>query len=123
MSMKKLKRVLPFSLAIILASVSLPVTALADSAKVVTLGANLSDEQKASMYKYFGTSADQVDTIEVTNTDERKYMEGIATESQIGTRTYSCSYADRQRRNSGKSRKPDICNKFYDCQYTFNFRR
>ena len=49
MSMKKLKRVLPFSLAIILASVSLPVTALADSAKVVTLGANLSDEQKASM--------------------------------------------------------------------------
>lgn len=30
------------------------------------------------MYKYFGTSADQVDTIEVTNTDERKYMEGIA---------------------------------------------
>ena len=57
--MKKLKRVLPFSLAIILASVSLPVTALADSAKVVTLGANLSDEQKASMYKYFGTSADQ----------------------------------------------------------------
>lgn len=87
MSMKKLKRVLPFSLAIILASVNLPVTALADSAKVVTLGANLSDEQKASMYKYFGTSADQVDTIEVTNTDERKYMEGIATESQIGTRT------------------------------------
>lgn len=72
MSMKKLKRVLPFSLAIILASVSLPVTALADSAKVVTLGANLSGEQKASMYKYFGTSADQVDTIEVTNTDERK---------------------------------------------------
>ena len=47
---EKLKRVLPFSLAIILASVSLPVTALADSAKVVTLGANLSDEQKASMY-------------------------------------------------------------------------
>lgn len=94
MSMKKLKRVLPFSLAIILASVSLPVTVLADSAKVVTLGANLSDEQKASMYKYFGTSADQVDTIEVTNTDERKYMEGIATESQIGTRTYSCSYVE-----------------------------
>lgn len=94
MNMKKLKRFLPFSLAIILASVSLPVTALADSAKVVTLGANLSDEQKASMYKYFGTSADQVDTIEVTNTDERKYMEGIATESQIGTRTYSCSYVE-----------------------------
>lgn len=94
MSIRNLKRVLPLSLALILASASLPVTALADSAKVVTLGANLSDEQKASMYKYFGTSADQVDTIEVTNTDERKYMEGIATEAQIGTRTYSCSYVE-----------------------------
>ena len=94
MSIKKLKRILPLSLALILASASLPVTALADSAKVVTLGANLSDEQKASMYKYFGTSADQVETIEVTNTDERKYMEGIATEAQIGTRTYSCSYVE-----------------------------
>ena len=69
MSMKKLKRVLPFSLAIILASVSLSVTALADSAKVVTLGATLSDEQKASMYYYFGTCADQVKTIEVSNSE------------------------------------------------------
>lgn len=94
MSMKKLKRVLPLGLAIILAAASLPMTALADSAKVVTLGANLSNEQKESMYKYFGTTADQVETIEVTNTDERKYMEGIATEAQIGTRTYSCSYVE-----------------------------
>ena len=46
------------------------------------------------MYDYFGTSADKVDTIEVTNADERKYMEGIATEAQIGTRTYSCSYVE-----------------------------
>lgn len=68
--------------------------AKADSSKVVTLGANLSDEQKNDMYEYFGTSADKVETIEVTNDDERKYMEGIATESQIGTRTYSCSYVE-----------------------------
>lgn len=68
--------------------------AKADSSKVVTLGANLSDEQKNDMYEYFGTSADKVETIEVTNADERKYMEGIATESQIGTRTYSCSYVE-----------------------------
>ena len=46
------------------------------------------------MYEYFGTSADEVDTIEVTNADERKYMEGIASEEQIGTRTYSCSYVE-----------------------------
>ncbi|MCI8321881.1 MAG: DUF1002 domain-containing protein [Dorea sp.] len=74
--------------------VSVPIAAKADSSKVVTLGANLSDEQKESMYKYFGTTADDVDTIEVTNQDERKYMEGIATESQIGKKTYSCSYVE-----------------------------
>lgn len=73
---------------------SLPMAAQADSSKVVTLGANLSEEQKTSMYEYFGTSADQVETIEVTNADEREYMEGIATEAQIGTRTYSCSYVE-----------------------------
>ena len=77
-----------------LTCVSIPMAAKADSAKVVTLGANLSEDQKNSMYEYFGTSADQVETIEVTNADEREYMEGIATESQIGTRTYSCSYVE-----------------------------
>lgn len=92
--MKKLKKIIPFMLAITLTSVSLPLVAKADSSKVVTLGANLSNEQKSSMYKYFGTSPDEVATIEVNNTDERKYMEGIATEAQIGTKTYSCSYVE-----------------------------
>lgn len=73
---------------------SLPMTVQADGAKIVTIGANLTEEQKQSMYQYFGTTADAVDTIEVTNADERKYMEGIASEAQIGTRTYSCSYVE-----------------------------
>lgn len=77
-----------------LTAASMPVAVQADSSNVVTLGANLTDEQKTSMYEYFGTSADEVVTIEVTNTDERKYMEGIASEEQIGTRTYSCSYVE-----------------------------
>ncbi len=73
---------------------SLPMAAQADGAKVVTIGANLTDEQKKSMYDYFGTTPEAVNTIEVTNTDERKYMEGIASEAQIGTQTYSCSYVE-----------------------------
>ena len=77
-----------------LCTASLPLAVQADSSNVVTLGANLTQEQKTSMYEYFGTSADQVETIEVTNADERKYMEGIASEEQIGTRTYSCSYVE-----------------------------
>ena len=77
-----------------LCTASLPLAVQADSCNVVTLGAILSQEQKTSMYEFFGTSADQVETIEVTNADERKYMEGIASEEQIGTRTYSCSYVE-----------------------------
>ena len=85
--MKNMKRIIPVMMAAVLTCTGLPLTARADSAKVVTLGANLTAEQKTSMYKYFGTTADAVDTIEVTNADERKYMEGIASEAQIGTRT------------------------------------
>lgn len=92
--MKKMKRTLPVVLAAALCTASLPLAVQADSSNVVTLGANLSEEQKTSMYEYFGTSPDQVQTIEVTNADERQYMEGIASEEQIGTRTYSCSYVE-----------------------------
>ena len=92
--MKKFKKVLPVMMAAVLTFGSIPMTVCADSSKVVTLGANLTEEQKTSMYEYFGTSADEVATIEVTNADERKYMEGIASEAQIGTRTYSCSYVE-----------------------------
>ena len=92
--MKKFKKVLPIMMAAAITCTGIPMVAQADSSKVVTLGANLSEEQKTSMYDYFGTSADKVETIEVTNADERKYMEGIASEAQIGTRTYSCSYVE-----------------------------
>lgn len=69
-----------------------PIVALADSEKVVTLGANLTEEQRQSMLDYFGVTEDEVMVVEVNNQEEREYLEGIATESQIGTRTYSCAY-------------------------------
>ena len=92
--MKNLKRALPVAMAVVLGSTAAPLVVKADSSKVVTLGANLSDSQKNSMYEYFGTSSDKADVIEVTNADERKYLEGVAPEEQIGTRTYSCSYVE-----------------------------
>lgn len=61
---------------------------------VVTLGENLTEEQKTTMYEYFGTSADEVTTITVTHADEVKYMEGIATAEQIGSNTVSCAYIE-----------------------------
>ena len=92
--MKKLKKALPVAMAVVLGSTTAPLAVKADTSKVVTIGANLSDEQKKSMYEYFGTSSDKVENIEVTNADERKYLEGVAPDSQIGTRTYSCSYVE-----------------------------
>lgn len=61
---------------------------------VVTLGENLTAEQRAAMYEYFGTSAEEVRTIIVTHADEVKYMEGIATAEQIGATTNSCAYVE-----------------------------
>lgn len=65
-----------------------------ESEKVVTLGENLTEEQRASMYEYFGTSADEVKTIVVTHADEVEYMQGIATDEQIGPTTNSCAYVE-----------------------------
>ena len=62
-----------------------------DTDNVVTLGENLSEEQRKAMYEYFGTSAEKVRTIIVTHADEVKYMEGIATAEQIGATTNSCA--------------------------------
>ena len=50
--MKKLKRALPVAMAIVLGSTAAPLVVRADSSKVVTLGANLTDSQKNSMYEY-----------------------------------------------------------------------
>lgn len=65
-----------------------------ESDNVVTLGENLSEEQRAAMYSYFGVDPDEVRTIIVTHADEVKYMEGIATAEQIGATTNSCAYVE-----------------------------
>lgn len=65
-----------------------------ESGNVVTIGNDLNESQKASMYEYFGTSPEQVKTIVVTHADEVKYMAGIATAKQIGNTTYSCAYVE-----------------------------
>lgn len=75
--------------------------ALADGANVVTLGANLSEAQKESVLKYFGVNKNEVVILDVNNQEERKYLEGIASEAQIGTRTYSCSYVEPTKAGSG----------------------
>ena len=65
---------------------------MADSMKVVTLGADLTDAQKNTMMKYFNVSSDQVQILTITNQDERDHLSAYVPIEQIGTRTVSCAY-------------------------------
>lgn len=65
---------------------------LADSAKVVTLGADLTQDQKDTMMRYFKTDASQVQILTITNQDEREQLGDYIPHEQIGTRTLSCAY-------------------------------
>ena len=73
-------------------ALSNPIPAMADASKVVTLGADLTDEQKNTMMKYFKADASQVQIITVNNQDERNYLGKYISSEQIGTRTLSCAY-------------------------------
>ena len=84
--------------AVLLGSINL---SFADGANVVTLGANLSSAQRETMLKYFGVSENEVVVVEVNNQQERKYLQGVATEAQLGKKTFSCAYVEPTKRGSG----------------------
>lgn len=71
---------------------STPIPAMADASKVVTLGADLTDEQKNTMMNYFKADSSQVQVISVTNQDEHDLLGKYIPSEQIGTRTLSCAY-------------------------------
>ena len=73
----------------------------ADGTNVVTLGANLSESQKQQMLNYFGVKKDQVLVLDVTNAEERQYLQGVATEGQLGKVTISCSYVEPTKKGNG----------------------
>ena len=73
----------------------------ADGARVVTLGVNNTAEQKQKILDYFGVKEDEVVILEVNNKEEREYLGGVATEAQLGTKTYSCAYVEPTNSGSG----------------------
>ena len=98
MSFKKRIASLGICSTLILGSINF---AFADGARVVTRGANLNEQQKATMLKYFGVNENEVVILEVNNQEERKYLEGVATEAQLGKKTYSCAYVEPTKAGSG----------------------
>ena len=85
------KRILS-SIALVLAlTIGCAVPAMADSRRVVTLGADLTQDQQNTMMKYFGVSEDTVDIIYINNNDEREHLGSYVPLEQIGTKTFSCA--------------------------------
>ena len=69
-----------------------PAAVSADGRKVVTLGADLNEAQINSVLKYFGVKGKNVETIYITNQDERNMLGNYMPLEQIGTHTISCAY-------------------------------
>ena len=68
--------------------------AKADSFKVVTLGNDLTDEQKSEMLKYFNVTENDANILTITSEEEYKALGDVATPAQLGTRAISCSYVE-----------------------------
>jgi len=75
--------------------------AYADSTTVVTLGKNLNNDQRTQILNLFKVSEKEVTIIEVTNEEERAYLEGVATEAQLGKITMSSAYVELLEEGSG----------------------
>jgi len=73
----------------------------ADSSTVVTLGKNLNNEQRNQILEIFNVKEDETTIIEVNNEEERRYLEGVATEAQLGKITMSSAYVELLEEGSG----------------------
>ncbi|MDO5337548.1 MAG: DUF1002 domain-containing protein [Eubacteriales bacterium] len=90
--MKKNKKMMGAVLTSLCLAMASPMPILADSQKVVTLGADLSDEQKDRMLRYFQVDPSVTQILTITNQDEREHLGSFVPLEQIGTRTVSCAY-------------------------------
>ncbi|QUH19851.1 DUF1002 domain-containing protein [Alkaliphilus sp. B6464] len=75
--------------------------AYADSSRVVTLGKDLNEAQRKQILDIFKVSENEATIIEVNNQEERAYLEGVATEAQLGKITMSSAYVELLEAGSG----------------------
>jgi len=68
---------------------------------VVTLGADLDSGQQQQMLDLFGVDRAQTTVIDVTNAEERRYLEGAVPDAQLGTRAISSAYVHVKDDGSG----------------------
>lgn len=58
----------------------------------VTMGADLTEVQRAAVYRDFGIEEGSVRELTVTNAEERAYLEGLVPDRKIGSVALSCIY-------------------------------
>lgn len=73
----------------------------ADSSTVVTLGKNLNKDQRKQILGIFNVDENKTTIIEVNNEEERQYLEGVASEEQLGKITMSSAYVELLEEGSG----------------------
>ena len=87
--MKNLKKMTLILTLIMLLNIGI---AFGDAAEVVSIANDIDMTQRQEMLEIFGVDESEVRMITVTNQEERKYLEGIAPEEQIGNSTISSAY-------------------------------
>ncbi len=97
----KNKRHMKYVILILAFVLMLNTLAFADSSTVVTLGKNLNDAQKKQILDIFNVKEKVTTIIEVNNEEERQYLEGVATEEQLGKITMSSAYVELLEEGSG----------------------
>lgn len=97
-----MKRLSVLLLAFILtfASVSVALADAAQGQEVVTLGKDLTEQQKNQMIESFGNPKDAV-IIEVTNEEEHRYLSGLLSPSVIGSRAISSAHIRTEEKGYG----------------------
>ena len=71
---------------------AVPAFALDVGLERVTIGANLSEEQRAQVYRDLGVTPGSVTELTVTNQEEREYLEGLVSDGKIGKVALSSVY-------------------------------
>lgn len=84
---------------------------------IVTLGENLSEQQKQNLLKEMKAPKDAT-IITVSNAEEHKFLEGIVPKAQIGTRAISSSMITYTKPGSGLIVRSKNINSITDAMYT-----
>ncbi|MBQ9686759.1 MAG: DUF1002 domain-containing protein [Oscillospiraceae bacterium] len=98
-----MKKILCMVLALVTV-LSVSVTAYAETNQSrAVIGADLNEEQVTAVYSMFGVRRGDVIELNVTNAEERQWLQGYVDDAVIGTRSISCVYVELLPENSGMS--------------------